>query len=152
MPSVVRRAKRDVLVPVRANYDPTATTNDDSCMYTGGLDPVGTTNSSEVIKPFEDASTPPMGVRPFRKQAGDIPTCGAIGQPVPIPSEGQGVLILNPEWSGCGRCQCQIPDGANCPDVYGQWLGGFHYLSWMNPPATAISSHQQRQLDRRWIA
>ena len=110
--------------PCAANYDPTATTNDDSCMYTGGLDPVGTTNSSEVIKPFEDASTPPMGVRPFRKQAGDIPTCGAIGQPVPIPSEGQGVLILNPELSGCGRCQCQIPDGANCPDVYGQWLGG----------------------------
>ena len=93
MPSVSERAKKLMYLSLCA-YDPTATTNDDSCMYTGGLDPVGG-NSSEVIKPFEDACI-------------DIPTNGCSTLPqagfgkifqrvvqeelqqIPIPSAGQG--------------------------------------------------------------
>ncbi len=117
--------------PCAANYDPMATTNDDSCVYTGGPSPVGAVDGPSLVgavdgKPFEDLSTTPMGVRPFRKQAGDIPTCPAnyVGTPIPQPMEGFGVPILDPQLSGCGRCRCQTPDGPDCPDMYGQWLGG----------------------------
>ena len=111
--------------PEAINFVPQATQDDGSCLMledvcemcpqTGGNDPVG----ADGIKPFEDPSTPPMGVRPFRKQTGDIPTCDFFGQEIPA-----NVNLAIPEISGCVRCQCQIPDGADCPDVYGQWLGG----------------------------
>ena len=112
--------------PEAINFVPQATQDDGSCLMledvcemcpqTGGNDPVG----ADGIKPFEDPSTPPMGVRPFRKQTGDIPTCTMAGQALPDGAE----TMLNPQLSGCGVCRCQIPDGADCPDRIGQWMGG----------------------------
>ncbi len=118
--------------PEAINFNANAMADDGSCLMledvcamcpqTGGNDPVG----ADGIKPFEDPSTPPMGVRPFRKQTGDIPTCPSsyVGTHIPQPMEGFGVPILDPQLSGCGRCRCQTPDGPDCPDMYGQWLGG----------------------------
>ena len=48
--------------PCADNYDPTATTNDDSCMYTGGPSPVGATDG---IKPTINRPT-----NVFRGQTG----------------------------------------------------------------------------------
>lgn len=116
--------------PEAINFVPQATQDDGSCLMLQDVCElcanVSLVSSTEGIKPSSDPTTTgsPIGRRPFRQQAGDIPTCGVIGQPVPVPSVGQNAMILNPELSGCGRCQCQIPDGADCPDVYGQWLGG----------------------------
>jgi hypothetical protein len=105
--------------PCAANYDATATTNDDSCVYTGGPSPVG---ASEGIKPT--INRPSMA---FRKQTGGITPrpngiqpCTLIGHPVP-----DGYFeSFSPESNGCGRCNCVIPDLKDCPDVFGQWLGG----------------------------
>lgn len=62
----------------------------------------------------------------FRSQTGGKdpvgppPTCTLLGHPVP-----DGYFeSYSPELNGCGRCNCVIPDLKDCPDVFGQWLGG----------------------------
>ncbi len=60
--------------PCAANYDPTATTNDDSCMYTGGPSPVGIPDG---IKPTINRPT-----NVFRRQSGFTPP--NVGGPMDI--------------------------------------------------------------------
>ena len=55
-----------------------------------------------------------------KEELQQIPTCTMAGQALPDGAE----TMLNPQLSGCGVCRCQIPDGADCPDRIGQWMGG----------------------------
>lgn len=112
--------------PEAINFVPQATQDDGSCLMLQDVCElcanVSLVSSTEGIKPSSDPTTTgsPIGRRPFRQQAGDIPTCTMAGQALPDGAE----TMLNPELSGCGVCRCQIPDGADCPDRIGQWMGG----------------------------
>ena len=71
--------------PCAANYDPTATTNDDSCMYTGGPSPVGATDG---IKPTINR---PMAT--MRQATGEKASGVPVNLLIPIAFAGVGALV-----------------------------------------------------------